>query len=256
MSLNLGRRNGQHARDSNVDADRDGATARDDGGVLPPGGADGDGVIGSGALAARRPVPLWAVFSAGLSPLVLTVGWLVAGAVQPTSYSPVRETVSVMAGYDGTDRWIMTGAMLAAGACYLMTAAGLASLRAPARFALLLAGLCSIGVAASPEPASGPGLVHLTWTVIGAVTITVWPLIVGWRAVPPWAAVHPRAVAVATASFVVLLVWVTLEVHGGDALGAAERATTSIPTIWPFVVALSLRRHGGREVAWISQEES
>jgi Protein of unknown function (DUF998) len=190
-------------------------------------------------------VPWWAVFSAALSPVVLTVGWLVAGAVQPTSYSPVRETVSVMAGYDGADRWIMTGAMLGAGGCYLVTAAGLARLRPPARFGLLLAGLCAIGVATSPEPASGPGPVHLSWTVIGAITIAVWPAVVGWRTGPRWAAVSPRAVLTATAFFVVLLGWVLVEVHGGDALGAAERASTSIPTIWPFVVALSLRRRGG-----------
>jgi hypothetical protein len=197
---------------------------------------------------------VWAVISAALSPLVLTTGWLVAGAVQPTTYSPVRETVSVMAGYDGADRWIMTGAMLAAGACYLVTAAGLAGLRAPARFGLLLAGLCSIGVATSPEPGSGPGLVHLAWTVIGAVTIAVWPLTVGWRAVPPWAAVSPRAVLAATVLFVALLGWVLIEVHGGDALGAAERASTSIPTIWPLVVAVALRRRNGQVGAAISQE--
>jgi hypothetical protein len=201
-----------------------------------------------------RTVPLWTVISAALPPLVLTVGWLVAGAVQPRSYSPVRETMSVMAGYDGTDRWIMTGAMLAAGGCYLMTAAGLSRLPRSARFGLLVAGLCAIGVAASPEPASGPGLVHLGWTVVGAVTITVWPAVAGWRTVPRWAAVNPRAVLTATAVFLVLLGWVAFEVHGGDALGAAERASTSIPTTWPFVVALSLRRNGGQGEVGVSEE--
>jgi hypothetical protein len=33
----------------------------------------------------------------GLSPILLTAGWLVAGVLQPASYSPVRETVSVLA---------------------------------------------------------------------------------------------------------------------------------------------------------------
>ena len=62
----------------------------------------------------RGLVPGWAVASAGLSPVVVTAGWLVADAVQPAAYNPIRKTVSVMAGYAGTDRWIMTGALLLA----------------------------------------------------------------------------------------------------------------------------------------------
>jgi hypothetical protein len=58
----------------------------------------------------RHPVPWWAVVSAGLSPVLATGGWLIADAVQPTSYSPIRKTVSVLAGHAGTDRWIVTGA--------------------------------------------------------------------------------------------------------------------------------------------------
>jgi hypothetical protein len=57
----------------------------------------------------RHPVPWWAVVSAGLSPVLATGGWLIADAVQPASYSPIRKTVSVLAGHAGTDRWIMTG---------------------------------------------------------------------------------------------------------------------------------------------------
>src|ERR1700720_1730331 len=63
----------------------------------------------------RGLVPGWTVVSAGLSPVVVTAGWLVAGAVQPAAYDPVRATVSVMAG-----------------------------LRVPARIVLAVAGLSSI----------------------------------------------------------------------------------------------------------------
>ena len=45
----------------------------------------------------------WAIISAGLAPILLTGGYLVADALQPASYSPVRETISVMAGQAGTD---------------------------------------------------------------------------------------------------------------------------------------------------------
>ena len=84
----------------------------------------------------RGLVPGWAVVSAGLSPVVVTAGWLVADAVQPAAYNPIRKTVSVMAGYAGTDRWIMTGALLLAGGCQLLTAAGLAGVRVRARILL------------------------------------------------------------------------------------------------------------------------
>src|SRR5271165_5736157 len=62
-----------------------------------------------GLLRAGRPVPGWAVGAALLAPVVLVGGWLVAGALQPASYSPMRQTMSVLAGHSGTDRWVMTG---------------------------------------------------------------------------------------------------------------------------------------------------
>jgi hypothetical protein len=67
----------------------------------------------------------------------------------------MRKTISVMAGQAGTDRWIMTGGIFLAGCCYLVTAAGLAGVRAAARALLIVAGLAGIGIAASPEPAGG-----------------------------------------------------------------------------------------------------
>jgi hypothetical protein len=56
-----------------------------------------------------RTVHQWAIISAGLAPILLTGAYLIAGILQPASYSPVRETISVMAGQAGTDRWVMTG---------------------------------------------------------------------------------------------------------------------------------------------------
>ncbi len=100
------------------------------------------------------PVPGWAVVSAGLSPVLLTGGWLVGDAFQPASYSPIHKTVSVLASHAGTDRWIMTSALFLVGGCNFVTAAGLTGVRLPARILLLVAGLSSIGIAASPEPLS------------------------------------------------------------------------------------------------------
>jgi Protein of unknown function (DUF998) len=73
----------------------------------------------------------WAIISAGLAPILLTGAYLIAGIFQPASYSPMRKTISVMAGQAGTDRWITTGGIFLVGCCYLVTAVGLAGVRTP-----------------------------------------------------------------------------------------------------------------------------
>ena len=199
---------------------------------------------------ARAPAPLplpgtvpgWAVVSAALSPVLLVSAWLVADALQPASYSPMRQTVSVMAGLGGTDRWVMTGALLAIGGLHLVTAAGLTALRAPARFLLVVAGGASIGIALCPEPVVGSTPAHLAFTALGAVTIAVWPAFTATRAVPRPAILSPVGAAVATTVFLILLSWLAAETQGGSDLGLAERLSSSVETCWPLVVALSLRR--------------
>lgn len=189
-----------------------------------------------------RTVPRWAVVCAGLSPVLLTVAWLAADVFQPASYSPIRQTISALAGQGGTDRWIMTGALFLVGGCYLFTAAGLTGVRLPARILLIIAGICSAGIAASPVTADGATALHLAWTALGAVTIAVWPAVAGWRAPQRPVIVSARGSAIVTMLFVVLLAWLVLETRGGSDLGLAERLTSSMQTSWPFVVALMLRR--------------
>ena len=109
-------------------------------------------------IAAAWPVPSspagdpWAVISAGLAPILLTAAYLMAGILQPSSYSPVRTTISAMAGQAGTDRWVMTGGIFLVGCCYLVTAAGLTGIRMSAAPCLAVAGMAGIGIAASPNP--------------------------------------------------------------------------------------------------------
>jgi hypothetical membrane protein len=184
----------------------------------------------------------WAIISAALAPVLLTGGYLVAGALQPASYNPMRTTISAMAGQAGTDRWIMTGGILLTGGCYLVTAAGLTGVRASARALLLVAGLAGIGIAASPEPASGPTPRHLAWTVLGAVTIAVWPAFAAPRTSPRPLILSSYGSAAVTAVFVALLGWLFTETRDGSVLGLAERLTSSIQTCWPFIVAVALRR--------------
>ena len=191
-------------------------------------------------------VPTWAIISAGLTPILLTGGWLVAGALQPASYDPVRDTVSVMAGHAGTDRWVMTGALLLVGGCHLVTAAGLGAIRISARVLLILAGLSSVGIALCPEPIVGSTPQHLAWTSFGAVIITVWPAFAARPgSLQPLIVSRPGS-AVVTAMFLVLLCWLVIETQGGSYLGMAERLTSSVQTSWPFVVAVVLWRHAAR----------
>ena len=207
-----------------------------------PSGACGPARRAVGTTALRHPVPAWTVVSAGLSPVLATGGWLVAGAVQPTSYSPIRKTISVMAGHAGTDRWIMTAALFLVGGCQLVTAAGLVGVRVPARILLAVAGLSSIGIAASPEPARGSTAQHLAWTSLGAVAIAVWPAFVARRAPPRPLILSSYGCAVVTAVFIALLGWLVIETQGGTDLGLAERLFLSIETCWPFAVAIALRQ--------------
>jgi hypothetical protein len=191
---------------------------------------------------AEGTVPWWAVFSAGLAPVLLVGAWLAADAVQPASYSPMRQTISVLAGDAGTDRWIMTGTLFLVGGSYLVTAVGLAGVRVPARALLAVSGLSTIGIAASPEPASGPTPQHLAWTVLSAVTIAVWPALAARRLPPRPLVLSGCGSAAVTVVSAALLGWLFIEAQGGGDLGLAERLTTSAQACWPFVVALALRR--------------
>jgi hypothetical membrane protein len=189
-----------------------------------------------------RAVPGWAVVSAGLSPVLLIGAWLVADTLQPASYSPIRGTISALAGDTGTDRWIMTGALFLVGAGYIVTAVGLAGVRAPARLLLIVAGLATIGVAASPEPAGGPTPQHLAWTVLAAVTMAACPAFAARRRPPRPLILSTCSSAVVTAVFAALLFWLLIEAQGGGDVGLAERLTTSAQAFWPFIVAVALRR--------------
>jgi hypothetical membrane protein len=189
------------------------------------------------------------VVSAGLSPVLATGGWLVAGAVQPASYSPIGKTISVMAGHAGTDRWIMTGALFLVGLCQFVTAAGLVGVRVSARILLAVAGLSSIGIAVSPEPARGSTPQHLAWTALGAVAIAVWPALVARRGPPRPLILSSYGRAVVTGVFIALLGWLVIETQGGSDLGLAERLFLSIETCWPFVVTVTLRRQTAKTVS-------
>jgi hypothetical protein len=197
----------------------------------------------SGFLRAGRPAAGWPVGTAVLAPVVLVGGWLIAGALQPASYSPMRQTMSALAGHSGTDRWVMTAALLLVGSCQIATGAGLAGVRMPARLLLILTGLSTLGIAASPEPAAGPTSRHLAFAVTCVVTTAVWPVLVARRApAQPWI-LGACACATVTVVFAGLSCWLLIAARdGGGDLGLVERLTSAVQSLFPLVVALALRQ--------------
>jgi hypothetical protein len=170
----------------------------------------------------------------------------VAGVVPPPSYSPMQQTMSALAGQPGTDRWIMTGALFLVGGTQLTTAAGLNGVGLKARLLLAVTGLCTIGVASSPEPTAGPTPIHLAFAVSCVLTTAIWPIFVAERdSAPSWGVSIYGCTAV-TACFGALSGWVLFATFGGGDLGLAERVTSTALGLFPLVVVLSLRQAANR----------
>ena len=197
----------------------------------------------SGLVRAGRPVAGWAVITALLAPVLLVGGWLIAGVLQPASYSPMRETISALAGQSGTDRWVMTTALLLVGGCQVATGAGLTAVRLPARLLLVLTGLSTIGIALSPQPATGPTSRHLVFAVSCVVTTAAWPVLVARRGPARSWILGVSGCAAATAAFAGLSCWLLVAARtGASDLGMVERLTSGTQGLFPLVIALALRR--------------
>jgi hypothetical protein len=188
-------------------------------------------------------VPGWVLGTALLGPAVLVGGWLIAGALQPASYSPIGQTISILAGQTGTDRWVMTAALLVVGSCQIATGVGLTAVRRPARILLILTGLSTLGLVAAPELSSGPSPRHLAFAVSCVVTTAVWPALVVRRApAASWLLSVTGGLAVTTL-FAGLSCWLLIAAQAGAGdLGMVERLTSGVQSLYPLVVAIALRR--------------
>jgi Protein of unknown function (DUF998) len=183
-----------------------------------------------------------------LAPVVLVGGWLIADALQPASYSPMRQTMSALAGHSGTDRWVMTAALLLVGSCQIATGAGLTAVRMPARILLILTGLSTLGIAATPEPVTGPTSRHLAFAVSCVVTTAVWPLLAASRAPAQSWILSVCGCAAVTVIFAVLSCWLLIAARdGGGDLGMVERLTSAVQAMFPLVIALAVRQAAGNQ---------
>ena len=119
-------------------------------------------------------MPWWGVVSAVAAPLLLAAGWTVAAGLQPRSFNPVAGTVSALAAVGAADRWVMSLAFAAAGACEVITGLALRPAAAPGRLILMAGGLAGVLVAANPEHAGG-SLAHACWAGAGFAALVAWP---------------------------------------------------------------------------------
>ncbi|MEV3987492.1 DUF998 domain-containing protein [Streptomyces sp. NPDC049837] len=192
-------------------------------------------------------VPRWALLSSGCAPVLLVGGWAIAAHIEGPAYDPVTQTISVLAAYGAAGFWVMTGALLALGACHLLTAWALRAAALPGRVALGCGGLSAFGVVLLPAPSSGGSLRHGSVAAVGFALMAVWPLLAADRGgAAPWA-LRPVASMVATAVMLAGAVWFVIEMRQQGAAGVAERLVTFLQSLWPFVVVTSCLRHSGRD---------
>ena len=187
-----------------------------------------------------KQIPSWAVASAGAAPVLLVGGLVIAEALQPPGYSPIRDTISALAARGATDRWVMTSALAGLGICHVVTAVGLRPARLEGRTVLAGGGLATLMVAAFPQPQHGNSHAHTVAATIAFAGLALWPLFAGHRrSVAP---LLSRSVSIPASLILLgLVAWFAAEVHGGER-GLAERAAALAQAMWPLAVVVTARR--------------
>lgn len=126
-------------------------------------------------------VPWWTTASAGAAPVLLIGGFSIAASLQPTSYSPVRDTISALAARGAADPWVMTLALVGVGICYVLTAIGLRSAHRFGRISLAGGGVATLLVAAFQQPPHGYSVSHAIAVAALCATMCAWPLLAARR---------------------------------------------------------------------------
>ncbi|MFB6849907.1 DUF998 domain-containing protein [Streptomyces sp. NPDC056373] len=194
-----------------------------------------------------RSVPMWALASSGFAPVFLIMGWLSAAALQGPPYDPAAQTISVLAAPGNSGSWVMTAAFVALGFCHLLTAWGLRPAATAGRMALAAGGVAALTVAVFPAPSSGGSLSHGSVAAVGFAVLAAWPVLAARAGTAvPWA-LRPFPSLGATAVMAAGATWFLIELHLQGAAGVAERAVTTLQSVWPFVVVVSCLRESLRE---------
>lgn len=180
--------------------------------------------------------------SSGCAPVLLISGWTVAARLEGPAYDPVTQTISVLAADGSAGFWVMTGAMLALGACHLLTAWALRAAALAGRVTLAAGGAAALLVVLLPTPSSGGSLRHGSVAALAFTLLALWPVLATERGgAAPWA-LRPGACLAATAAMCAGAVWFLVEANRQGSDGAVERMVTTFQSVWPFVVVLSCVR--------------
>ncbi|HTJ37698.1 MAG TPA: DUF998 domain-containing protein [Dactylosporangium sp.] len=189
----------------------------------------------------------YAIWSSAAAPVLLIGGWTVAAALQPAAslqrdgYDSLRDTISALAGYGATDRWVMTLALLGVGICHLVTARGLRPIATPARVMLAAGGAATVAVAALPLPVAGTSGAHQAAATLAFACLALWPAL--WRNAGGRLPRPPATVMIpATLAMVALVLLFTVALGTGQLVGLAERLASGTEAVWPFATVLLLRR--------------
>jgi hypothetical membrane protein len=187
-----------------------------------------------------KAIPWWVAAAAGAAPVLLLGGLFVATAVQPPSYSPVRDTISELAAQGATDWWVMTSAIAGLGLCYLLAGLGLQPAGRAGRVLLVGGGVAVLLIALFRQPHRGYSLPHELAVIAAALTCCTWPAFAWHRRTP--ALLLTRAPSFTAAGVLVgLAAWYALETHGA-LLGLAERFAATAPALWLLAVVVTTRR--------------
>ncbi|CAM5646598.1 DUF998 domain-containing protein [Streptomyces atroolivaceus] len=207
-----------------------------------------------------RSVPWWVLFSSASAPVLLVGGWAISAELQGPGYDPASATISTLASDGAGGYWVMTSALLALGACHVITACGLRPAAPFGRVALAGGGLSAMLLALFPAPSSGGSYSHGVVVAVAFALLAVWPVLAARRggpgprdaaggraaggppaAAPPWA-LRPGPSAMAAAMMWIGGGWFLLALFVLDTAGAAERVLTFAQSFWPLVVVLSCLR--------------
>jgi len=205
---------------------------------------------------AVRGVPWWGVLSSAAAPILVVGGWTVAAALQPGHFDPVTQTISALAAYGAADRWVMTLALAALGACHITTGLALRPAAWPGRLLLMLGGAATIVVAANPLPAAGGGsLPHGLAAGAGFAALAVWPACAWRRDRSAPGTLRPAACAAATVILLGLLGWFAVGIWtGGGQVGLSERFVAGAQALWPLAVILGSRWQQSRRAGGASAD--
>ncbi|MFE4455616.1 DUF998 domain-containing protein [Streptomyces sp. NPDC056796] len=124
-----------------------------------------------------RSVSWWVLISSVSAPVLLVGGWTVAAKLQGPGYNPVTTTISILAADGAAGYWVMTSALVALGACHVITASGLRPAAPYGRAALAGGGLSAMLLALFPAPSSGGSFPHGVIVTVGFSLLALWPVL-------------------------------------------------------------------------------